>query len=85
MVIGWVGEFLEAWAGRPENIVTWGIRFTSAVWPGDRLVIDGEELDREVTCGGVRLRCSVTATRSADGETVARATAVLAMPKPDAD
>jgi acyl dehydratase len=41
-LIGWVGQYLEEWCGGPENILSWTLRFSAPVWPGDRITLRGE-------------------------------------------
>src|SRR5688500_1196701 len=42
LLIGWMGQYLEDWCGDLRNIVSWKIRFTAPVWPGDQFTLKGE-------------------------------------------
>jgi acyl dehydratase len=61
MLASMVAEWLGA-----ENIVGYGVRFREKVWPGDRLVLDGEVTE---DADGLRA-CDLKATREADGAVV---------------
>jgi acyl dehydratase len=65
MLLGWVGEYLEAWAGGPEKISKWTIRFSAPVWPGEAIRLEGRptgEAKGELTA------------RTTEGREVARVT-----------
>jgi acyl dehydratase len=56
-VAGWLGA---------EKVIGFGVRFRDKVWPGDRLVIRGDETE---TGGDVR-SCELTVERADDGTVV---------------
>jgi len=45
LLLGWVGQFLEDWAGDPGNVESWDIRFQSPIWPGEQVTLVGELLE----------------------------------------
>jgi acyl dehydratase len=76
LLIGWMGEYLADWCGDPRNVLTWKIRFSAPVWPGDRIVLNGAFAEDD-TGGDVR-SAKVTAT-SQDGKVVGIVTAQMRM------
>jgi len=80
MLIGWIGEYLGDWAGGPENVANWSIRFTSPVWPKDQITISGREINRVDLGRDTEISCEVTAAKVGGGEIVARASATLRIP-----
>ena len=78
LLIGWMGQYLADWCGDANNIISWTIRFTAPVWPGDRVTLRGELADDGA--GPERQVVKVTAT-SQDGKIVGLVTAQLRMPE----
>lgn len=60
-----LASMVAEWLG-PENVIGYGVRFRDKVWPGDRLVLNGEVTEQT---DGVRC-CELKATREADGGVV---------------
>lgn len=72
LMVGWIGEYLEDYAGRPEMVLDWRIRFTAPLWPGEQIKLTGtvvEELAEKVK---VEVLASTT-----EGKLVARISANL--------
>ena len=54
ILIGWVGQYLEELCeDDPTRILSWKIRFTAPVWPGDQFTLKGE-LSGDNEADGVR-------------------------------
>jgi acyl dehydratase len=54
ILIGWMGQYLEeVCEGDPSRILSWKIRFTAPVWPGDQFTLKGE-FAPDSGVGGVR-------------------------------
>ncbi len=41
LMVGWIGEYLEDYAGAPEKVLDWRVRFTAPVWPGEQIKLTG--------------------------------------------
>jgi len=76
-IIGWIGQYLEEWCGRPENILNWTLRFSAPVWPGDLITLRGELAEAPDIPGDAKT-VAVNATNQ-DGRVVGIATAKLRM------
>ena len=74
MLIGWIGQYLEDWCGDPRLILSWTVRFTAPVWPGDQFTLRGE-VAPDSSSGDIRT-VTVTAT-SQEGKACGVATAVI--------
>ena len=74
LIIGWIGQYLAEWCGDQRDIVTWKIRFTAPVWPGDKIKLKGEFADEE--SDGALCAVKVTAVTT-DEKVVGIATAKL--------
>lgn len=80
MLVGWVGEYLEEWAGGPANLLSWRIRFVAPVWPGEQIKLSAGPLVEGPPHNGERRgTCEVTAT-TIEGRVVARVNAELRLP-----
>jgi acyl dehydratase len=78
MLIGWIGEYFETWCGGPLNLVSWRLRFTAPVWPGEQITLKGELVQGPAVAGPLA-NGKVTAT-TAEGKVVAVATAEMKLP-----
>jgi acyl dehydratase len=52
MLLGWAGEYLEQLAGGPVGVRSWTVRFTSPVWPGDRVRLATKSVKMPDNSGG---------------------------------
>ena len=75
MLLGWIGQYLESWAGGAENLKRWKIRYTAPVWPGERIKLSGSVVEGAGEPG--ELNCEVAAAAESDGRVLAKASAVL--------
>jgi len=82
MVLGWLGQYLEEWAGGQKNLRHWKLRFTSPVWPDEQLKFSGKAAKEESTEAGHYCEVEVEVT-ALDGRTVAKASARFAVPAED--
>ena len=76
LLIGWIGEYLADWCRDARNVLTWKIRFSAPVWPGDNIILSGAFAEDD-TGDDVR-SVKVTAT-SQEGKVVGTATARVRM------
>lgn len=81
MLIGWLAQYFEEWAGGQEKLRTWRVRFVSPVWPGDELSLGGNSTGEELVKGERLQHCEVTAT-APDGRVVAKAWGSFAVEGP---
>ena len=42
LLMGWVGEYIEDWAGLVFGSLAWRVKLSGPVWPGDRLIVEGK-------------------------------------------
>jgi acyl dehydratase len=42
MLMGWLGEYIADWTGLTFGSLQWRVKLTGPVWPGDRLIIEGQ-------------------------------------------
>jgi len=77
LTMGMTGRLLTDWFGA-GNLVSYGVRFSKQVWPGDRLEATGT-IEAIRTEEGVTLADVVVSTKNQDGDEVlsGRATARL--------
>ena len=73
---GMLGVHLARWVG-PDNIRSFGIRFTGQVWPEDLLTLAGQVERTEDADGGRRLAHLTMAVSRQTGEQVITATAIV--------
>jgi len=73
---GILGDHLARWVG-PDNIRTFGIRFTGQVWPDDVLTLTGRVEKVEDSGDGRIAHLTLTVTRQT-GDSAISATAVVA-------
>ena len=82
MLVGWVGEYLEDWAGGIRNLLGWRIRFVAPVWPGEQIKLSPAGMTEQVgDDGALSVRCELTATTTG-GKMVARVNAEFRPPAP---
>jgi acyl dehydratase len=72
LMVGWIGEYLEEFAGQPEKVLDWRIRFTAPVWPGEQINLAGQIT--EVTQENIKIEVLATTN---EGKLVARVSAHL--------
>ena len=72
MLVGWVGQYFEEWAGGQDKLRQWRVRFVAPVWPGDQLTFAGQVTGDECVDGERRCNGEVIAT-APDGRVVAKA------------
>ena len=77
MVVGWLGQYLENWAGGQDKLRDWRVRFVSPVWPDEQLSFAGNVTSQEQVGGERRCNGEVIVT-APDGRVVARAWASFA-------
>lgn len=70
LMVGWIGEYLEDYAGGPENVLDWRIRFTAPVWPGEQITLTGNIVEATVDQEKVEVLATTT-----DGKLAARVSA----------
>ncbi len=75
LIMGFAAEMITRWV-RPEQVRSFGVRFTGISRPGDAITITGKVLEKLVVDGEPRLRCEVEAAdqtghRKLKGEFVA--------------
>jgi acyl dehydratase len=75
---GILGDHLARWVG-PDNVRSFGIRFTGQVWPGDVLTVTGAVERIEQSADGLLAHLSLAVTRqTGDPAITATAVAVVA-------
>lgn len=74
---GVVAQTLAAWVGQ-QNVRTYGVRFTSQVWPGDVLSVEGKVERIDDTAGERRAVVRLSLLRQT-GEAAMTATASIAV------
>lgn len=75
LIMGFVGQMITNWV-RPEQVRTFGVRFTGISRPGDEITVSGKVVDKFEADGEQRVRCEVEAVdqtghRKVKGEFVA--------------
>lgn len=78
MLLGWVGEYLETWAGGPENLRWWSARFLAPVWAGDSLHVVALGEAEPVGGPGGGYRCAAEVSND-EGRIVGKVEAVLVL------
>ncbi|MCF8152459.1 MAG: MaoC family dehydratase N-terminal domain-containing protein [Sulfuritalea sp.] len=76
LLIGWMGQYLADWCGDPRNVLTWKIRFSAPVWPGDKIVLNGAFAEDDT---GDPVRSVKVTAVSQEGKTVGVVTAQMRM------
>jgi acyl dehydratase len=72
MMVGWLGQYFEEWAGGQDKLRQWRVRFVAPVWPGDQLTFTGQVSGDEIVGGERRCNGEVVVT-APDGRVVAKA------------
>jgi acyl dehydratase len=75
VIMGFVGQMITNWV-RPDQVRTFGVRFTGISRPGDEITVSGKVLEKFEADGEQRVRCEVEAVdqagqRKVKGEFVA--------------
>jgi acyl dehydratase len=75
VIMGFVGQMITNWV-RPDQVRTFGVRFTGISRPGDEITVSGKVVDKFEVDGEQRVRCEVeavdqTGQRKVKGEFVA--------------
>jgi acyl dehydratase len=76
VIMGFVGQMITNWV-RPDQVRTFGVRFTGISRPGDEITVSGKVVEKfEAEGGEQRVRCEVEAVdqtghRKVKGEFVA--------------
>ncbi len=75
VIMGFVGQMISNWV-RPDQVRTFGVRFTGISRPGDEITVSGKVLEKYEADGEQRVRCEVEAAdqtghRKVKGEFVA--------------
>lgn len=81
LTMGMTGQLLTTLAG-PENILRYGVRFKSQVWPGDTLLARATVTDVRQEPTGVRVELELT-TSNADDAVVLSGYATVRVPVAD--
>lgn len=77
---GMLGNRLARWVG-PDNLCSFGVRFTGIVWPGDTLTLRGQVVAIEQSASGPTARIELTVSSSAGADVLRGwATARVAAP-----
>jgi len=79
MLVGWIGEYLAEWAGSPERVLRWQVRFTAPVWPNEQVTLRGRELARIEDEEGTLVSCEVIAA-TAEEKIAAHGSAQIRIP-----
>ena len=80
MMVGWMGQYFEDWAGGQDKLRQWRVRFMAPVWPGDALTFTGQLTAVEIVDGERRCSAEVFVT-APDGRAVAKAWGSFATPQ----
>ncbi|HNS01085.1 MAG TPA: MaoC/PaaZ C-terminal domain-containing protein [Anaerolineae bacterium] len=75
VIMGFVGQMIANWV-RPDQVRSFGVRFTGISRPGDEITVSGKVLEKFEADGEQRVRCEVEAAdqtghRKVKGEFVA--------------
>ena len=60
VIMGFVGQMITNWV-RPDQVRSFGVRFTGISRPGDEITVSGKVLEKFQVDGEQRVRCEVEA------------------------